>query len=1541
MKTRIWIAFLLFVTASGLCFSQGWVAKINVDLNHSLYAFETIENAQLTFSGVSTSGNSTRSNVQFIVKGTGSPSGDLYLSISGTAFEPYDQNDPASQSLYGQLTANYKIPCTPGFFKSEDAATNQQVSASIIFYPRLQINNYTQDCDKITLTTSTCYQALFWEVSESISENYKKIPGETETSMTITREELIALGLDSPHGRLYFRVTGESGTTSQLQPVDIYHHSPDAVARVTSPKCHNGMDGSVEIQILSPDPAIINDFVITLHEAVPPEKAVRQVSLNDAFNMSFGEMASGSYWIRVENNSSEVYGSCWTDLALAPLINPEPVTISSFEVSNYHSYAVKCHGGNDGTLKANASGGTGSYPAFDWTPRVSATDFADSLSAGTYHVKVQDSNGCWSGSHSRTLYAPEEISVDLISSGGTNGFDVSCYDDSDGTLSAHVSGGLPEYAYLWSTGALGNSLDNLGIGIYGVVITDKNGCGAGQSTKLTAPEPIEFTITETSPVNCSGDNSGAMEAGPIANNIGNVFYSWSSGENQNQIANKPAGTYTLTVSDGQGCSSVRSHTLTEPASYTVQAFATSDFNGVAIRCEGEANGQLASIVRDDAGNVTTAEHYAWYKNGTELISGPGVSEVRELSAGNYRVVATYKTSCSVETLFVLDDPIRISSEILVTSNYNGMSISCSGEEDASIKALSSGGTGDLSFAWDNGETGSELKNLGAGTYAVTIRDINGCEAKSETMLRSPLPVTPEISVLTNYSGQPVSCADASDARIRGSAKGGTAPYIFSWNSGQIVQELAGLPAGYYALTISDANGCLASADTTLINPEPVEALIEEVSNYHGHGITCNGGADGFIRAGGRGGTSQYTYVWDGSLHTQHIYEDLKHGTYILTVTDQNGCRDTAKAVISEPESLILSVAATRNISCSGGNNGQIELQATGGTGAYRYSIDQRQWRMQSIFDSLKALTYKITVQDENGCTQMMEQSLDEPLPMVITFGNIQPAFCGDPRGSVSAIINGGTGTYQYAWQNSSHETISDKSIASGLQAGIYNLKVSDGHFCEASRSIGITSTDGPKVVFTNVISPTCSYSLDGSAAVEITDGQGPFAFAWQNGQNINIATNLGGGNHLVEVTDSNNCTTVESVFIPAPDALKVDLVEKMEPFCHNDCTGKLIVSARGGNGQYQYEWENSTGAEATQLCAGAYEVRAMDIRGCSTSQTFTLHQPNPVTLALVAAKSPACVNGCDGFIEMSAQGGTGLMKYAWSTGETVPTITNLCAGSYTLTAMDENNCAQSETVTLEYPAEYSLDLGGTITLCAGQTHTLDGGTQLQHFSWASNTGFKSVSQKITITDAGLYWLQAVTSRGCVVQDTFRLATSSDLLNANFLVATEVVPGDTVVLIDISWPIPDNITWHFPHQMIQLENRGDILYAKFDESGQYNVSLTASLGECRDEVTKTINVSGGNDPIAEGRLGLASFVKMFSLFPNPNDGAFDVDVEFIEESDILLTVWNTLTGKKIGQVKDSGKTTYIINVDLKPLSAGQYTLRLDYRGGTKYIRFIAR
>ena len=173
-------------------------------------------------------------------------------------------------------------------------------------------------------------------------------------------------------------------------------------------------------------------------------------------------------------------------------------------------------------------------------------------------------------------------------------------------------------------------------------------------------------------------------------------------------------------------------------------------------------------------------------------------------------------------------------------------------------------------------------------------------------------------------------------------------------------------------------------------------------------------------------------------------------------------------------------------------------------------------------------------------------------------------------------------------------------------------------------------------------------------------------------------------------------------------------------------------------------------------------------------------------------------------------------------------------------------------------------------------------------------------------------------------------------------ATQALAGDTIVMIDISWPLPEHIQWDFPEELILLNNAGDIAFGQFENPGSYQVALTTTLGACRDVLSKTITISDGGQNVAEeGRLGSSPYVKEFDLYPNPNDGLFEVVVHFMEESSMVLTIWNVLTSKKIGQVQDSGNQYYRKQIDLRPLSAGSYALRLDYGKGTKNIRFIVR
>jgi hypothetical protein len=184
-----------------------------------------------------------------------------------------------------------------------------------------------------------------------------------------------------------------------------------------------------------------------------------------------------------------------------------------------------------------------------------------------------------------------------------------------------------------------------------------------------------------------------------------------------------------------------------------------------------------------------------------------------------------------------------------------------------------------------------------------------------------------------------------------------------------------------------------------------------------------------------------------------------------------------------------------------------------------------------------------------------------------------------------------------------------------------------------------------------------------------------------------------------------------------------------------------------------------------------------------------------------------------------------------------------------------------------------------------------------------------------------------------------LETSDDLLQANMIIASQAAAGDTVVMIDISWPLPDNIEWQLPAAMLKLRDRGDVIHGKFEDPGVYNVTLKADLGQCHDEVTKSITIIDENFNPRGGRLGAEEFVKSFTLHPNPNTGSFAVEVEFIEQSPITVTIWNIVSGTLVEKTSDDGHDHYKKQFDLNPISSGTYILRLDYKEGYRTIRFL--
>ena len=1545
MKKIIQCFFVSIITAMPSCvYPQGWYAEIDLELNHSLYAYENISNATVTFSGITVSGTSTGSNIHLVATGTGPVSGELNVAVTGTAWEPYDPNDPYRQALpIIRFTGNYDVPCITGFFEQLGDMQGHELYIWVKIHPRLDISDFVLLCEEVTLTSNTCSATYRWEVSDSPTGNFKTLAGKSTASISVTRRELIALGFSNPYGRKYFRVTGLPNTTSQLQPIDIFYPGPAASIEATSPTCHNGVDGSVALDIQSAFPGVIDDYVITLFEAVPPSGHIEQDYINNSAHKTFSGLSAGNYWVRIENNSDkDVYGNCWTDYAVGTLENPEPVTLTT-SMSNYNGFGVRCSGSNDGRIEVTPSGGSGTYATFEWTPQVSTSHVATDLTAGTFTIKVIDTKGCESQSVTRTVTEPRPLSVEVFSSGGKNGYDVSCHDKADGMIETSVTGGVPAYTYLWSDRNITPWIKDVPAGEYTVMVRDANGCAAQAAIVLEAPAPINFDIDEISRINCPGDATGALEATALTNVIGQFYYTWSSGENDPAIFNKTSGSYTATVVDDQGCQATKTHVLTEPPVQTSEIVATSDYNGVAIECYGTATGELQAALRDPSGTVVAAAEYTWFRNGVLQQTGQNSATLKAVNAATYSVKIRNTEYCTTEATYVLQEPDPVKVTVDVLSDYHGVAISCSGKADGSIMATASGGTGGLSYKWSTGETTSALRGLPAGSYSVTATDINGCSAESVTVLNDPEPVQANIAILSNFNGAHITCADASDGKLSASANGGIFPYTFEWSNGSSGAELNNVTGGNYAVTATDANGCVSTVTSTVVAPMPLHAAIVDSSNYNGYGTACAGSATGFLLAQGSGGTGAYRYRWGGANDTTAISANLPKGTYTVEIQDRNGCATSTQATITDPPALVISTVTLKNISCYEGRDGQIELKALGGTGVYTYSVaESDEWQPDPALANLASGFHLARVRDSNGCTVTSTQTLTQPAPISIAFTDITPALCGDATGKISAIVSGGTGEYLYRWSDANERIVGTGLSASTLRAGIYTLDVTDERGCEAHDVAGITSSDGPKAMIAEVQSATCSYTADGRARIEVLDGDGPFSFSWDNGQTTPEAVDLRKGSYLVEITDINGCTTIESVDIAAPDSLTIELVEKVEPRCAGDCNGALSAMAKGGTGPYQYDWQLSSGPVLRDACAGEYVLKVSDQHACVAQKTFILTQPHPIALTAVLQQSPTCPEQCDGQLQLEAKGGTGELQFTWNDERIGPVLQDLCSGDFTTIIKDSRDCAVTETFTVTAPQITPPDLGGSVTLCEGQTHLLDAGPQWKEYAWYSSDGFEGDARTITLSKAGMYWLEANTAQGCVGRDTFLLQTSTDLLQANFLAPTEAFAGDTVVIIDISWPVPGEVAWNFPLEMTRIDGPADFVYAAFQNPGFYQISLAAALGACRDELTKTISILKEREQVPEaGRLGSEDFIKEFTLYPNPNDGMFDVVASLKERTPIVLTVWNTMTSTKIAQLQRSGKSFYREHIDLRPLSAGSYSLRLDFNKGTRYIRFIVR
>ena len=550
------------------------------------------------------------------------------------------------------------------------------------------------------------------------------------------------------------------------------------------------------------------------------------------------------------------------------------------------------------------------------------TATATNLPAGTHSVTITDANGCTS-SELITITEPAELltTTSVVDS-------VSCFGFSDGSATVSVSGGTPGYSYLWGNGQTSATAVGLVAGTYVVTVTDANGCTATDNITLSQPVQLSVTASVLQDVSCNGGTDGQAIA-TVSGGRPAFSYLWTNGQTTATATNLSATTHTVTVTDAGGCTATASATPTEPPALTVSLAVSS-----AVSCNGAADG---AITATPAGGTPTYS-YVW-SDGQTTATATG------LTAGTYSVTITDANGCTSTNSLTLTEPTALTASASMTQ-----SASCNGATDGEALATASGGTAPYSYLWSDGQTTATATNLAAGVYTVTVTDANGCQVTATVSINNVIPWSASL-----FQTGLIDCFGDATASVSVNITGGAGsnPFTYLWSNGQTTATATNLPAGTHSVTITDANGCTSSELITITEPAELLTTTSVVDS-----VSCFGFSDGSATVSVSGGTPGYSYLW-GNGQTSATAVGLVAGTYVVTVTDANGCTATDNITLSQPVQLSVTASVLQDVSCNGGTDGQAIATVSGGRPAFSYLWTNGQTTATAT--NLSATTHTVTV----------------------------------------------------------------------------------------------------------------------------------------------------------------------------------------------------------------------------------------------------------------------------------------------------------------------------------------------------------------------------------------------------------------------------------------------------------------------------------------------------------------------------------------------------------------------------------------------------
>ena len=775
--------------------------------------------------------------------------------------------------------------------------------------------------------------------------------------------------------------------------------------------------------------------------------------------------------------------------------------------------------------------------------------------------------------------------------------------------------------------------------------------------------PIPNVVVSNSGPICEGNTLSLYSSG-------GVFYSWSGPQGftsnlQNpvisNVSTSNSGTYYVTVTTQEGCSSTGSTNVTiyqAPSTPSVSATSNPICSGSSTTINATATGAVYyNVYAQESGNS--------FIGTTPLTVSPTITTT-------YYIEAVSANGC-VHIGPLIPITITVNPSPNATASNNGPL--CTNQ---TLQLFANGG---ISYYWSGpnnftsqqqNPTINNVQEIHQGTYYVTVTNSYGCSATAST--------TVYISNSFNTSINPAGpfCVNSGPQTLTAATPGGiwSGPGIIDQLQGIFDPNIAGVgnhtisytitgecgSTSFTTITVYDAPTAIATSNSPICEGQQIQLFANNITNA--------------------------TYLWNGPQNFISTQQNptinnatiLNSGPYYLTITDQNNCTATSMVnVIVNPKPQVS--ITSNNPVCSGST---LNVHATPGYSSYvwsgpnNFTANSASFSIQNVNNSHMGF-YTVTVTNSSGCTNSSSIYINV---LSYTAGQLNvlttsPKCHESNDGSILVNISGGTPPYTYTW---SHDQNLNSNLATNLNQGYYGVTVTDGNNCNIDTIIYLNAP--PQIIIQPTIQNVSCYGYnDGNIYIEVTGGTPGYTFLWNNNFVTQNLTNVGPAIYSITVTDANGCTSsLTNLEISQPSKIQV-FIEYSQPKCPKEIVNLNNFDVEGGTPPYEIEW-SSDSIPLLLIQGTPYSVTITDKNNCKLIHSFYIHKIDEFNNNFqIQIDSLTCLAS----IINNPSGGTPPYTYNWNTGNDSKDLHNIESGLYIVTITDNNNCVFIDTFIVKLP----------------------------------------------------------------------------------------------------------------------------------------------------------------------------------------------------------------------------------------------------------------